>query len=85
MVSLGVVRKDLVLDDTSTQEVRDCVESISWFAGLANSAADSDATELQHRSIEAIRGAVRERAVNGRAQLCSKHEAVRALLQGGPV
>ena len=49
------------------QGVRDCVASISWFAGLANSAADPDATEMQHRSIEAIRGAVMERAVDGRA------------------
>ena len=57
---------------------------ITWFAGLANSAADSDATELQHRYIEAIRGAVRDCAVDGRAQFFSKHEAVRALLQGGP-
>ena len=39
---------------------------------------------MQHRSIEAIRGAVRELAIDGRAQLFSKHEAVRALLQGGP-
>ena len=60
------------------------MEFINWFAG-ANSAAASDATEVQHRSLEAIPGAVRERAVDGRAQLFSKHEAVRALLQGGPV
>ena len=60
-----------------------CVVSINWFAGLANSAADSDATEMQHCSMEAIRG-VREREVNGRAHTFSKHEAVRALLQGGP-
>ena len=49
--------------------VRDWVEPINWFAGLANSAAHSDATEMQHRSIEAIRGAVMQRAVDGRAQL----------------
>ena len=66
------------------QRVRDCVKSINWFADLANSVSGSDPTELQHRSIEASRGAVRERAVNGRARLSSLHEAVRALLQGGP-
>ena len=37
-------------------------------------------TELQHRS---IRGAVRERAVDGRSQTFQKHEAVSALLHGG--
>ena len=38
------------------QGVRDCVESINWFAGLHNSAVDTDVTKLQQRSIESIRG-----------------------------
>ena len=61
------------------------MESINWFAGLARYAADSDATEMLQHVIEAIRGAVRRRAVDGRARLFSKHEVGRALLQGGLV
>ena len=65
------------------QGVRDCVESTNCSAGLHNSPVDSDVSELQHRSIEGIRGAVRERTVGGRSQTFSKHEAVSALLRGG--
>ena len=63
--------------------VRDCVESINWFAGIHKSPVDSDVTEIQHPSIEGIRGAVRERAVDGRSQTFSKHETDSALLHGG--
>ena len=67
---------------TPTGSLTGCVQCVG-FTSLHNSAVDTDVTELQQRSIESIRGAVRERAVGERAHLFLTHEAVRALLHGG--